>query len=221
MRAYSLLLIGALFIGGCHVNIEEPKTATTTTPPATQTPSTTTTTAGATTGTTTATTTGKPAASTEVRPTTAPTIDVAADEKKPGYNPNRTYQLFNLKTANLTINGQTLKCYIMDTDTKREEGFMFVKDSQIAPNEGMIFPFTSEKEQAFWMHNTIAPLDIAYIDSKKVVVSVAHMKALDETSVKSAKPAQYVLEMKAGTIERLGIKAGTKVDIPASVKAVE
>lgn len=223
MRRLSFVLLTGLLIGGCHVNIDEPKSVATTpattaggTTPA---PATTSNTSG-TTGKA-AATTGTSAATTTKPTPAAPTVDIAADEKKPGYNPNRTYQLFNLKTANLVVNGQTLKCYVMDTESKREEGFMFVKDAQIAPDQGMIFPFTSEKDQAFWMHNTVAPLDIAYINAKKVVVSTAHMKALDETSVPSGKPAQYVLEMKAGTLERLGIKAGSKVEIPESVKAVE
>ena len=69
------------------------------------------------------------------------------------------------------------------------------------------------------MKHTYIPLDIAYIAPDKTVVSTATMKPFDETNTPSKGSSQYVLEMKEGTLQRLGIQKGTKIDIPASVKA--
>lgn len=154
-------------------------------------------------------------------PTTAAKSSLATstpDEQKQGFNKNRVHQLYDLRTTTLTINGQKLTTYVMDNDALREEGFMFVKDEEVKPDQAMIFVFPDAKEQSFWMHNTIMPLDIAYIAPDKTVVSATTMKPMDDSSVPSHGKAMYALEMKKGTIERLGIHKGTKVEIPPEIK---
>jgi uncharacterized membrane protein (UPF0127 family) len=142
-------------------------------------------------------------------------------QTKPGYNPRRIHQLGDLKTATLTINGHKLKTWIMDNDSLREEGMMFLTDKEVKPDETMLFVFPEAREQSFWMHNTLIPLDIAYIGADKKVVRATTMKALDESSVPSNGKALYALEMKKGTNDRLHIAKGTTVDIPASIKTAE
>ncbi len=140
-------------------------------------------------------------------------------KKKPGYNPSRLYQLSTLKTVNLTVNGHTLKTWVADTDPTREEGLMFVRDKDITPDQAMIFVFPFPKEQGFWMKNTYIPLDIAYIGSDKKVVSTATMQPFDEKNVPSHGLAKYALEMKVGTVQRLGIQKGSEINIPDSVQS--
>ena len=192
------IIFVALIASGCHVNVEEsPVQKQTETSP---------------------TQASKPVAPKQTE--TASTTAGRAVPKK-GFNQNRIHQLYDLRTTTLTINGQKLVAYLMDNDSLREEGFMFVKDEDVQPNQAMLFAFPDEQERSFWMHNTIMPLDIAYIAKDKTVVSATTMKPLDESNVPSHGKAMYALEMKKGTIERLGIKKGTKVEIPSDVSAVQ
>ena len=134
-------------------------------------------------------------------------------------NPNRLFQLRELKTATVKFDKKQLTVWIMDTESKRNEGMMFLRDKEVRKDAAMIFVFSDWTDRRFWMHNTLIPLDIAYIGKNGVTVSTATMKALDDTGVPSHGAAQYAIEMKAGSFRRLGIKKGVKFAIPATVVA--
>jgi uncharacterized membrane protein (UPF0127 family) len=136
-----------------------------------------------------------------------------------GKNPDRIFQLADLKTATITIGTKKLKVWLMDTPTKRNEGMMFLSDKDVKPNDAMLFVFPSAEPRGFWMRNTRIPLDIAFMDGAGKILNTAQMKPFDESSVPSKGPAKFVLEMKKGAFKRLGIKAGMKATIPKTVKA--
>ncbi len=97
-----------------------------------------------------------------------------------------------------------------DTPYKRETGLMYRKEMK--DNQAMLFIFPDQRIRYFYMKNTLIPLDIIYIDSERQIVSIVrNAKPLDETSLPSEKPARYVLEIKAGLSEKLGVKPGMKV----------
>ena len=69
-----------------------------------------------------------------------------------------------------------------------------------------------DREQKFWMKNTIVPLDIIYINSDQEVVSVqANAEPFSERGLLSGQPASYVLEIYGGEAAAQGIGIGTKV----------
>lgn len=144
---------------------------------------------------------------------------LAATALASGQNPNRLYQLSELEKATLTYGKKRLATWVMDTASKRQEGMMFLSDREVPANGAMLFVFPDEQPRAFWMRNTIIPLDIAYLDAKGTVHTVKQLKPRDETGVPSGKPAKYVLEMKKGAMARLGIRPGTRFSIPAAVKS--
>jgi hypothetical protein len=162
-----------------------------------------------------------PSADTSASSTAPATPTTVSDESKPGFNKDRIHQLSDIPTVNLTINGHSLKAWVADVAPLQAEGLMFVRDKDMTPDEGMIFAFAAPSEQSFWMKHTIIPLDIAYIGADKKVVSTDTMTALNEKSVPSHGASQYVLEMKVGTLQRLGIQKGTEIGIPASVKDMD
>jgi len=161
--------------------------------------------------------TPKPATTTAT--TTIPTI---APPPKIEGNPNRVYQLKDLKRVTMTVKGKPIQAWVMDTEEKNQEGMMFLTDKDVKPDEGMLFVFDKVQKmkyddgsaRGFWMHNTLIPLDIVFMSPKGQVLNIGHGKVQDDTVVPSEGDFQYVLEMKAGAAARLGLKPGDTVPIP-------
>ena len=95
---------------------------------------------------------------------------------------------------------------------QQERGLMFVRS--LAPNRGMIFPYDPPQQVAFWMKNTLIPLDIIFIRADGRIARIADAKPLDETPLPSGEPAAAVLEIRGGRAAQLGISAGDKVEWP-------
>ena len=67
-----------------------------------------------------------------------------------------------------------------------------------------------------WMKNTFVPLDIIFIRSDGRIHRIAERTIpLSETRIFSGMPVTAVLELNGGTVERLGIKVGDRVQGPA------
>ncbi|RYG21448.1 DUF192 domain-containing protein [bacterium] len=137
-------------------------------------------------------------------------------------NPNRVYQLKDLKRVTLTVKGKPIRAWVMDTEEKNSEGMMFLTDKDVKADEGMLFVFNQPQPRigddgnprGFWMHNTLIPLDIVFMSPKGQVLNIGHGKVQDDTTVAASGEFQYVLEMKAGTAARLGLKAGDTIPVP-------
>ncbi len=96
---------------------------------------------------------------------------------------------------------------VADDDAAREQGLMY-RDS-MAENAGMLFLMGIEELQAFWMKNTILPLDIMFVDSERRIVSIhRNCKPYSLDQIPSGKPAIFVVEVNAGYTEKYGIKVG-------------
>ena len=89
---------------------------------------------------------------------------------------------------------------------------MFVRS--LAPNRGMIFPYDPPQSVAFWMRNTLIPLDMVFIRADGTIARIATAKPLDETPVPSGEPIAAVLEIAGGRAAELGIAAGDTVSWP-------
>lgn len=137
-----------------------------------------------------------------------------------GDNPNRIHQLRELATTTLKIGGKSVPVWIMDDNSKRAEGMMFLSAKDTPLNKGMIFVFNDSSPRSFWNQNVPIDLDIAYIDANYKVIHVTILKKMDTSSVPSNGSAKYVLEMRRGGFKPLGIKVGTKVEGLAKLKAV-
>jgi uncharacterized membrane protein (UPF0127 family) len=147
-----------------------------------------------------------------------------SDQKKSGDNPNRINQLSSLKTVPITAAHQTVTAWIMDNESKREEGMMFLTDKDVKENQGMIFVFPAvqtAKEHSFWMHNCPMGLDIIYIDKNHHVINSGDGAPENDSPVAALKDYYYVLEVKRGWSKRHGLKNGDLAGIPNSLKTTE
>jgi uncharacterized membrane protein (UPF0127 family) len=92
---------------------------------------------------------------------------------------------------------------------------------------GMLFVHTRPELQGYWMANCLTDMDIMFLDSRGRIVAAHAMKVEppkreDESQwqyearlrkYESRQPAQFAIELKAGSIERLKLKPGTVISL--------
>jgi len=99
---------------------------------------------------------------------------------------------------------------IADTDATRERGLMFRKS--LAGDRGMLFDFKRSQAVAFWMKNTLIPLDMVFIGADGRIVSIArNAKPMDETAIGSGGEVLGVLELRGGRAAEIDAEPGDKV----------
>jgi len=130
-----------------------------------------------------------------------------ASDARAACNPDRVELRGEWGTARFRVE-------IADTPETRARGLMFVEE--MPRTAGMLFVFPDERIRTFWMRNTLVSLDIIYFDAAGSWVSAAENAVpLDETTLPSDRPAQYVLEINAGLVAQFGMGDGTEIRHPA------
>ena len=100
---------------------------------------------------------------------------------------------------------------IADDPAEREHGLMFV--SVLPEDEGMLFDFGEPSPRAFWMKNTLIPLDIIFISPGGQILRIeANTVPMSLDPVGSGDAVEAVLELAGGRAAELGIAAGDKVE---------
>lgn len=103
-----------------------------------------------------------------------------------------------------------LSVEVATLDKERQTGMMFRE--HLPENEGMLFAFPTERYNNFWMHNTLIPLDMYFIDSEWNVVGVVeNAEPLTDDPRGVDRMSRYVLEVNAGFAARTGFGAGSTV----------
>jgi uncharacterized protein len=99
------------------------------------------------------------------------------------------------------------------TPEEQAKGLMFRRE--LPEGQGMLFDFHRDQPAVFWMKNTYIPLDMIFIRSDGRIQSIAeHTQPLSEALVRSGAPVRAVLEVIAGTAQKLGIASGDRVAHP-------
>lgn len=100
---------------------------------------------------------------------------------------------------------------VAESDREQQRGLMFRQS--LGDNEGMLFPYPTPREITMWMRNTFIPLDMIFIRGDGTILRIAtDTEPFSETIIPSQGEATAVLEMKAGSARRLGLKAGDRVE---------
>jgi uncharacterized membrane protein (UPF0127 family) len=107
----------------------------------------------------------------------------------------------------------TFTAEIADTPELRQRGLMF--RHQLPQDRGMLFDWGEVQPISMWMRNTYVSLDMIFIAADGRVVRIAAAtEPLSETTIPSGVPVAAVLEVVAGTAERIGLKPGDRVHHP-------
>ncbi|HEY4643053.1 MAG TPA: DUF192 domain-containing protein [Thermoanaerobaculia bacterium] len=99
---------------------------------------------------------------------------------------------------------------VASDDATREQGLMY--RDHLAADRGMIFLFPIPGEYAFWMKNTLIPLDMIWMDADHRIVHIAHdvppCKADPCPNYPPNAKASSVLELAAGVAAKHHLKDG-------------
>ncbi len=96
------------------------------------------------------------------------------------------------------------------TPEQQTVGLMF--RPSVPADSGMLFDWGTPRESQMWMRNTIAPLDMVFIDADGTIHSIAENTVPESLAIiDSHGPVRATLELAAGTTARLNIRVGDKV----------
>lgn len=116
------------------------------------------------------------------------------------------------KKGKVFIKGQEFNVEIADNSMRQSRGLS--GRERLGENEGMLFLFSKPGYQSFWMKGMEIPIDIIWIKDNKIVgfeKNVQPEPGVRRASLKryvSPEAVEKVLEVSAGTVERLDIQVG-------------
>jgi hypothetical protein len=117
--------------------------------------------------------------------------------------------------GHVCIRGRCFQVELAVTPDARARGLMFRK--HLNKDRGMLFIFEEEDIHPFWMKNTLIPLDILWINSRREIVFMSKKTQpciLDPCPViQPDKKAKYVLELQGGISDTIGLIEGDKVSL--------
>lgn len=105
---------------------------------------------------------------------------------------------------------KTVEVEVVYTRPKIERGLMFRE--HLPPDAGMLFFMGTEYDWAFYMRNTLIPLDMIFITKDMTIAGIvekAEPKTEDLRRV--GKPSLYVLEVNGGWAASHGVTSGQNV----------
>ena len=117
----------------------------------------------------------------------------------------------------VTLKGELFRLELALDDDSRTQGLS--DREEIAADGGMLFVFPEEDRRNFWMFRCLVPIDIAYLDAEGEVVWMHAMQVEPDPKnplkrYDSHYPAQFAVELREGTIRRLGLGQGDRIDLP-------
>ena len=126
--------------------------------------------------------------------------------------------LLTFKKSPLTIatrkgERHTFTAEMAMTPPQQTQGLMHRE--HLDENAAMLFWFGEEQLLAFWMRNTLIPLDMIFVAKDGTIVHIhSNAKPLDETRVPSLRPAAAVVEINGGQAKKQDIQIGDKIIHP-------
>ena len=141
----------------------------------------------------------------------------ACTPRNPAQGPLAGRSAAGLEQVPLTIrSGSKLHRFTVEVArTSEEQANGLMNRQSLAPDRGMIFPYDPPQQAAFWMKNTLIPLDMIFVRPDGSIARIAaNTVPLSLDPVPAGEPVAAVLEIAGGRSAELGIGPGDKVDWP-------
>ncbi len=136
-------------------------------------------------------------------------------------------------TEQVIIAGELFHLDVASDDSTRTQGLM--GRTEIASDGGMLFIFPTAQVRQFWMGYCLVDIDVIFLDPQGRVTAIHTMKteaprkedesesAYSDRLAKypSVYATQFAIELRAGSIERLGVAVDDKIELDlARLKAM-
>ncbi len=136
-------------------------------------------------------------------------------------------------TEQVIIAGELFHLEVASDDSTRTKGLM--GRTEIASDGGMLFIFPTSQVRSFWMGYCLVDIDVMFLDPYGRVTAIHTMNIeapREETETEVAYKArlpgypsvyatQFAIELRAGSIERLGVNVDDKIELDlARLKAM-
>lgn len=96
------------------------------------------------------------------------------------------------------------------TPEQQTVGLMF--RPTVPADGGMLFDWGAARDSQMWMRNTVAPLDMVFINADGSIRRIVENTVPQSLAIIDSRgPVRATLELAAGTTERLDIRVGDKV----------
>ncbi len=120
-------------------------------------------------------------------------------------------------TKELVIGETTFNVWIADSEAERIQGLSGVE--RLDTDGGLLMEFATDELWGIWMKDMKIPLDIVWLNKDRQIIYIVKSATPDlSTNVvfKPTEPARYVLELPAGTVNRVGILTGQMAEFESS-----
>ena len=112
--------------------------------------------------------------------------------------------------AKLTIGDHALVVELATEPQEQVNGLM--NRASLEADHGMLFIFPQPKQAYFWMHNTSIPLDVAFLDSKGMILEILPLVPFEEKrAVSKSSQVAYAIETSRDWFASRNIQAGDQV----------
>lgn len=114
-----------------------------------------------------------------------------------------------LTTVTVKTATEDIEVTVEIADSPEEHTLGLMGRASLKEEHGMLFVFENEEQKIFWMKNTKIPLDIIFINADGIIVDVKENFQpclVEECEKYYSEPAQYVLEVNAGFVEKYGVE---------------
>ena len=139
----------------------------------------------------------------------------AGTQEAPAQASAGVHPVSGLKVTDLTVTSggkaHLFRVELAQTAEEQRQGLMFRTD--LAPDEGMLFPRNPPDVASFWMKNTPLPLDIVFVGTDRRIINIAaNTTPYSLEPVMAAGITAAVLEIPGGRAAELGIAPGDAVE---------
>lgn len=118
------------------------------------------------------------------------------------------------------LGGERFRLERVADPESRRQGLM--GRTELPDNEGMLFDFPAGTEPAIWMHNMVISLDLLYLDDDGriayIFANVPPCASQPCDVYQASEPLRFVLELSAGSAERLGLERGQVLDLGGALQ---